>query len=159
MKKKLFPLFFLAMPISAMAYIGEDLMKVNTVGGDSWSYQVELINRLLFGEETFTVSTSDESTSVTFAYADVRNISFYFDGTGISLPMVQACALKAEVLGDELHVSGLDDRHDAKVEVYDARGRKVRSAVLCGAGTINVSGLIPGAYVLKAAAQTLKFTK
>ena len=26
MKKKLFPLFFLAMPISAMAYIGEDLM-------------------------------------------------------------------------------------------------------------------------------------
>ena len=64
MKKKLFPLFFLAMPISAMAYIGEDLMKVNTVGGDSWSYQVELINRLLFGEETLTVSNYDERENV-----------------------------------------------------------------------------------------------
>ena len=159
MKKTLFPFFFLVVPYSAMANVGEDLMKVNTTGCDSWSCQMVFIDCLLFGEEAFTVSTSNEGESATFAYADVRNISFSLDNTGIALPVFQACELKAEMEGDELHVSGLDARHDVKVEIYDARGRRVRSALLSGAGTINLSGLIPGAYVLKAAAQTLKFRK
>lgn len=159
MKKSLFAILSFAFSFAAMAQNAACTLVVTDRQGASWAMALSEVNRIAMGGESLDIHCISGQPITSFAYADVAHIQFPLDYAGISTPLLQARMLKATVVGDELLVSGLDESRSLPVEVYDARGRLLSRSSLRGAGSVDISALIPGAYIVKADAQTVKFQK
>ena len=103
------------------------------------------------------LNDANETALRTFRYDEVEKISFRLTTSGISLPVHFQENLRLETSDSHLRVYGLDSETPTPVEVYDAAGRRVAQASLTSGGQLNIAAFTAGAYILKAAGQTLKF--
>ena len=143
MKKLLFlfsaALLMLASPIKAATQAliinGEPVEKV--------------VTKITFNGDLAVLTFSD----ATEISEDMSNIILRFSSAPTSIKDITAFQMN-KVVGDNLLIDGLAG--EANVIIYDASGKDV---ITTSGSNINVSGLRPGMYVLKAGNQIVKFVK
>ena len=150
-------LLLAALPFCAFAQSDADNLQVLTTDAQTWEMPIDGIGRILLGEESFSLNDANETALRTFRYDEVEKISFRLTTSGISLPVHFQENLRLETSDSHLRVYGLDGETPTPVEVYDAAGRRVAQASLTSDGQLNIAAFTAGAYILKAAGQTLKF--
>lgn len=84
---------------------------------------------------------------------DMGNVVLRFSDSPTSIKDITTYQMN-KVVGDNLLINGLAD--EAKLIIYDASGKDV---ITTNGSNINVSGLKPGMYILKAGKQIVKFVK
>lgn len=84
---------------------------------------------------------------------DMGNVVLRFSDSPTSIKDITTYQIN-KVVGDNLLINGLAD--EAKLIIYDASGKDV---ITTNGSNINVNGLKPGMYILKAGKQIVKFVK
>ena len=144
MKKLLFlfsaALLMLASPIKA------DTTQTLIINGEVVE---KIVTKITFEGDNAVLTFSDE----TNISEDMGNVILRFSSSPTSIKNVEAFQLN-NVVGDNLDINGLAE--GTKVVIYDTSGKDV---ITTNGSNINVSGLKPGMYILKAGNQIVKFVK
>ena len=109
----------------------------------------KVVTKITFNGDLAVLTFSD----ATEISEDMGNVILRFSSSPTSIKNVEAFQLN-NVVGDNLDINGL--AAGAKVVIYDASGKDV---ITTNGSNINVSGLKPGMYILKAGNQIVKFVK
>lgn len=109
----------------------------------------KIVTKITFEGDNAVLTFSDE-TNIT---EDMGNVILRFSSSPTSIKNVEAFQLN-NVVGGNLDINGL--AAGAKVVIYDTSGKDV---ITTNGSNINVSGLRPGMYILKAGNQIVKFVK
>ena len=109
----------------------------------------KIVTKITFEGDNAVLTFSDE-TNIT---EDMGNVILRFSSSPTSIKNVEAFQLN-NVVGGNLDINGL--AAGAKVVIYDTSGKDV---ITTNGSNINVSGLRPGMYILKAGNQIGKFVK
>ena len=109
----------------------------------------KIVTKITFEGDNAVLTFSDE----TNISEDMGNVILRFSSSPTSIKNVEAFQLN-NVVGDNLDINGL--AAGTKVVIYDASGKDV---ITTNGSNINVSGLRPGMYILKAGNQIVKFVK
>ena len=109
----------------------------------------KIVTKITFEGDNAVLTFSDE----TNISEDMGNVILRFSSSPTSIKNVEAFQLN-NVVGDNLDINGL--AAGTKVTIYDASGKDV---ITTNGSNINVSGLKPGIYILKAGNQIVKFIK
>ena len=109
----------------------------------------KIVTKITFEGDNAVLTFSDE----TNISEDMGNVILRFSSSPTSIKNVEAFQLN-NVVGDNLDINGL--AAGTKVTIYDASGKDV---ITTNGSNINVSGLKPGMYILKAGNQIVKFIK
>ena len=109
----------------------------------------KVVTKITFNGDLAVLTFSD----ATEISEDMGNVILRFSSSPTSIKNVEAFQLN-NVVGDNLDINGLAE--GTKVVIYDASGKDV---ITTNGSNINVSGLKPGMYILKAGNQIVKFVK
>ena len=109
----------------------------------------KVVTKITFNGDLAVLTFSD----ATEISEDMGNVILRFSSSPTSIKNVEAFQLN-NVVGDNLDINGLAE--GTKVTIYDASGKDV---ITTNGSNINVSGLKPGMYILKAGNQIVKFIK
>ena len=109
----------------------------------------KVVTKITFNGDLAVLTFSD----ATEISEDMGNVILRFSFSPTSIKNVEAFQLN-NVVGDNLDINGLAE--GTKVVIYDTSGKDV---ITTNGSNINVSGLKPGMYILKAGNQIVKFVK
>ena len=109
----------------------------------------KVVTKITF-EGDLAVLTFSDDTEIS---EDMSNVVLRFLDSPTSIKGITTYQMN-KVVGDNLLINGLAD--ETKVIIYDASGKDV---ITTSGSNINVSGLKPGMYILKAGNQIVKFVK
>lgn len=109
----------------------------------------KVVTKITFNGDLAVLTFSD----ATEISEDMGNVILRFSSSPTSIKNVEAFQLN-NVVGDNLDINGLAE--GTKVVIYDTSGKDV---ITTNGSNINVSGLKPGMYILKAGNQIVKFVK
>ena len=109
----------------------------------------KIVTKITFEGDNAVLTFSDE----TNISEDMGNVILRFSSSPTSIKNVEAFQLN-NVVGDNLDINGLAE--GTKVVIYDASGKDI---ITTYGSNINVNGLRPGIYILKAGNQIVKFVK
>ena len=109
----------------------------------------KVVTKITF-EGDLAVLTFSDDTEIS---EDMSNVELRFLDSPTSIKGITTYQMN-KVVGDNLLINGLAD--ETKVIIYDASGKDV---ITTSGSNINVSGLKPGMYILKAGNQIVKFVK
>lgn len=109
----------------------------------------KVVTKITFNGDLAVLTFSDE----TELSEDMGNVILRFSSSPTSIKDITTYQVN-KVVGGELLINGLTD--ETTVIIYDASGKDV---ITTNGSNINVSGLKPGIYVLKAGNQIVKFVK
>lgn len=109
----------------------------------------KVVTKITFNGDLAVLTFSD----ATEISEDMGNVILRFSTSPTSIKDVTIFQMN-KVVGDNLLINGLAD--EAKVIIYDASGKEL---ITTNGSNINVSGLKPGVYFLKAGNQVIKFVK
>ena len=109
----------------------------------------KVVTKITFNGDLAVLTFSD----ATEISEDMGNVILRFSSSPTSIKNVEAFQLN-NVVGDNLDINGLAE--GTKVVIYDTSGKDV---ITTNGSNINVSGLKPGMYILKAGNQVVKFIK
>ena len=107
------------------------------------------VTKITFNGDLAVITFSD----ATEISEDMGNVILRFSDSPTSIKSITTYQMN-KVVDDNLLINGLAD--EAKVIIYDASGKDV---ITTNGSNINVSGLKPGMYILKAGKQIVKFVK
>ena len=110
------------------------------------------INKMLVSSQSLAVYTTDVKA---FAISDIQSLKFVQVATGISA--VNGNGLAVNRQGDHLTITGA--KPDDQVSVYSVNGQTVGHFRATEEGTLNLSGLRRGVYIMKINNKTIKISK
>ena len=110
------------------------------------------INKMLVNSQSLAVYTTDVNA---FAISDIQSLKFVQVATGISA--VNGNGLAVNRQGDHLTIMGA--KPDDQVSVYSVNGQTVGHFRATEEGTLNLSGLRRGVYIMKINNKTIKISK
>ena len=109
----------------------------------------KIVTKITFDGDLAVLTFSD----ATEISEDMGNVILRFSDSPTSIKNITTYQMN-KVVDDNLLIDGLAD--EATVIIYDASGKDV---ITTNGSNINVSGLKPGMYILKAGKQIVKFVK
>lgn len=109
----------------------------------------KVVTKITFDGDLAVLTFSD----ATEISEDMGNVILRFSDSPTSIKNITTYQMN-KVVDDNLLIDGLAD--EATVIIYDASGKDV---ITTNGSNINVSGLKPGMYILKAGKQIVKFVK
>lgn len=158
MKKYIFAaIFALAASAAASAETSYALL-VNTIDGNSIEYDFEYLPIATFEGDEMIISDDRGAGTARYAIEDVLNMTIKPAASGVD-DVVEAGRIKVRTEGGFMIVSGLEGA--AKVNVFDASGNAVASAVAdpSGIASIDTSALGKGVYVVAMPNHSFKFIR
>ena len=109
----------------------------------------KVVTKITFNGDLAVLTFSD----ATEISEDMGNVILRFSSAPTSIKDVTIFQMN-KVVGDNLLINGLAD--ETQVVIYDASGKDI---ITTYGSNINVNGLRPGIYILKAGNQIVKFVK
>ncbi|MBO5028248.1 MAG: T9SS type A sorting domain-containing protein [Muribaculaceae bacterium] len=119
------------------------------------------VSRVTFGESGLIVTAG---TSEEFPYSSFQRLVFDYDGTYTEPTSIeQVTAVKTgkfiyDFQAATIAFTGFETRPTA-VEIYSATGARILSVPQYREGTIDISGLTPGVYIVRTNVSSAKFIK
>lgn len=144
MKKTLF--LFSAFMMMLVSPVKADTTQTLIINGEVVE---KIVTKITFDGDNAVLTFSDTSVRT----EDMGNVILSFTSSPTSIKNVETFQLN-NVVGDNLDIDGLAE--GTKVVIYDTSGKDV---ITTNGSNINVSGLKPGMYILKAGNQVVKFIK
>lgn len=124
------------------------------------SVNIAEVKRIAFDTESFSVIDKALQPTATFAYADVKKISFNLDSSVKTLTQGDS---KVKVTPNPVHdylcVSGATDSYGKDLNVYAMTGNLVVSVPAWNGEPVNVADLPQGIYFVRINSITIKFIK
>lgn len=158
MKKYIFAaIFALASALTVSAETSYALL-VNTTGGNSIEYDFEYLPIVTFEGDEMIISDDRGAGSARYAMEDVVNMTIKSATSGVD-EVAEAGRIKVRTEGSVMSVHGLEGA--AKVNVFDASGKLVASAVAdpSGVASFDISALGTGIYVVSMPEHSFKFIR
>ena len=109
----------------------------------------KVVTKITFNGDLAVLTFSD----ATEISEDMGNVILRFSSAPTSIKDIAVFQMN-KVVGDNLLINGLAD--ETQVVIYDASGKDI---ITTYGSNINVNGLRPGIYILKAGNQIVKFVK
>ena len=109
----------------------------------------KVVTKITFNGDLAVLTFSD----ATEISEDMGNVILRFSSAPTSIKDIAVFQMN-KVVGDNLLINGLAD--ETQVVIYDASGKDI---ITTYGSNINVNGLRPGMYILKAGNQIVKFVK
>jgi hypothetical protein len=109
----------------------------------------KVVTKITFNGDLAVLTFSD----ATEISEDMGNVILRFSSAPTSIKDIAVFQMN-KVVGDNLLINGLAD--ETQVVIYDASGKDI---ITTYCSNINVNGLRPGIYILKAGNQIVKFVK
>lgn len=134
------------------------LMVVNTTEGQNVSYKFAEKPVATFDGDDM-VLTLNGSEKVTYPMANIVNITFASDPSGVETIVTPGASLEIAVTSSLISIKGLNPGED--VRLFDLNGRLVAAAQADadGAVEISVEGLAKGVYAVASPRHSFKFIK
>ena len=127
-------------------------LAVQLKSGTTQKFDISSINKMLVSSQSLAVYTTDVNA---FAISDIQSLKFVQVATGISA--VNGNGLAVNRQGDHLTIMGA--KPDDQVSVYSVNGQTVGHFRATEEGTLNLSGLRRGVYIMKINNKTIKISK
>lgn len=156
MKRRLLrPLLLLCALLIGNTAVAEGELSYLTVtsGGAGTSYELEKITGISFVEDNLVLSF-DASPDVVLPLDNVEKLTFTAQATGVAALSVRQQGIRLE--GSTLHV---DTKEAAAVSIYTLDGKLVRQQQADSTHPVGLSGIQPGAYVVKVNGESTKILK
>lgn len=127
-------------------------LAVQLKSGTTQKFDISSINKMLVNSQSLAVYTTDVNA---FTISDIQSLKFVQVATGISA--VNGNGLAVNRQGDHLTIIGA--KPDDQVPVYSVNGQTVGHFRATEEGTLNLSGLRRGVYIMKINNKTIKISK
>ena len=141
-----------ASAFGALAMNAQTHLAVQLKSGATQKFDISSINKMLVSSQSLAVYTSDVNS---FTTSDIQSLKFVQVSTGISA--VNGNELTVNRQGDQLTIAGI--KSDDKISVYSVNGQEVGHLQATEEGTLNLSGLSRGVYIMKVNNKTIKISK
>lgn len=149
-------LFLSALPVAAagpqLVFAGDEQIRV---------FSLADVSRVTFGESGLTVTAG---TTEEFPYSSFRRLVFDYDGTYTDptsinqVTTVGAGKFIYDFATATIAFTGFESRPTA-IEIYTTTGARILSVPQYREGTIDISGLTPGVYIVRTNVSSAKFIK
>lgn len=135
----------------ALAMNAQTNLAVQLKSGATQKFDISSINKMLVSSQSLAVYTTDVNS---FTTSDIQSLKFQVT-TGISA--VNGNELTVNRQGDQLTIAGI--KSNDQVSVYSVNGQAVGHLQATEEGTLNLSGLSRGVYIMKVNNKTIKISK
>lgn len=136
----------------ALSMNAQTNLAVQLKSGTTQKFDISSINKMLVSSQSLAVYTTDVNA---FTISDIQSLKFVQVATGISA--VNGNGLAVNRQGDRLTITGA--KPDDQVSVYSVNGQTVGHFRATEEGTLNLSGLRRGVYIMKINNKTIKISK
>lgn len=117
-------------------------------------------NGFIFFKDNFmnVVAKADDSKTVTYDLSLIQKVLFGDSQSAVKVLGEGEMVLYPTVATTQVFLANAADNLN-EVSIVDAAGRQVATVSLSAGNAINISGLVPGVYILKAGNANFKFQK
>ncbi len=155
MSKKLYFLIFFLFSTIFYGYCEKHLV-LNFSNGETKSINLQEIKNITLANGSLAVNSFD-GTSETASFTSLAKITFSGNFSAISDIEAGTNNPAVSLQGDVLEISGLNGTQS--VDVFSTAGMRVISTTITDNGSLSVSELPSGVYIVKIESQTFKFIK
>ena len=143
---------------TAVGAQAQDNVVVNKNDGSKQAFEMSKVQKITFGDASYTVVGKDGGSTSQFTYVDTKAITFDLVDGIEQVVDTERGQLRIKKTGNVITVEGFSGV-DGRVAVYSLDGTLVQSDKAWRGQPISVESLPAGIYVIQVNGQSLKFTK